>query len=76
MKTLDVGGMIVMYNLVIGVLVMLSSEKLGAFAGHLNKTHRSKIARITRVSTLTFGSCVAVLSAGIYVAVYILRIGV
>jgi len=29
MRTIDIGAYFVVYNLVIGVLVMLSSEKLG-----------------------------------------------
>ena len=76
MKTLDVGSMIVVYNFVIGILVMLSSEKVGSFAGSINRAHRESIARLTRVSTFTFGAVVAVLSAGIYIAFHTLKIGV
>lgn len=68
--------MIVVYNLVIGVLVILSSQRIGAFAGHLSKTYATKIDRLTRVSVFTFGTCVAVLSGTIYVAFHLLRIGI
>lgn len=76
MKTIDYSGMIVTYNLVIGVLLMLASDKVGYYAGHVSKPHRATVARFTRLSTLAFGSCVAALSAFIYIAFHILRIGV
>ena len=76
MKTLDVGAMIVGYNFVIGILVMLSSQKLGAYAGYVNRTHRQQIARYTRISAFGFGACVAALSAFIYVTFHVLKIGV
>ena len=76
MKTIDLGAIFVTYNFIIGVLVMLSSEKLGAYAGYLNKSYRTKLVRLTRISTFAFGACVAVLSGSIYVAFHLLRIGV
>lgn len=76
MKTVDFSSMIVLYNLVIGVLVMLSSEKVASLAGHLNKAHHEKVVRLTHTSIFTFGTCVTVLSAGIYLAFHVLKIGV
>jgi hypothetical protein len=76
MKTVDFSGMIVLYNLVIGILIMLSSEKLASLAGLLNKSGTAKIARLTKVSSFTFGASVAALSAGIYISFHIFRIGV
>ena len=76
MKSFDVSAMIVGYNFVVGVLIMLSSEKLGAIAGHASKLYEVKIARFTRISVLTFGSTVAVLSAMIYILFHWLKIGV
>lgn len=64
--------MIVVYNFVIGVLIMLSSEKLGVYAGHINKAYGTRIARLTRVSTFTFGACAAFLSGSVYLAYSIL----
>ena len=75
MKTVDYSAMIVGYNFVVGVLVMLSSQKIGAYAGYVNKAHADRIERYTRLSTLTFGACVAALSTWIYLAFHILRIG-
>ena len=76
MKTLDVSGVIVVYNFVVGVLMMLSSEKIAILAGHFNHSHGARISRITYITLFTFGSCAAVLSASIYVAFHWLRIGV
>jgi hypothetical protein len=75
-KVIDVSAIIVSYNFVIGVLLMLSSAKLGAFAGHVNKAYGEQIARYTRLTTFSFGACVAVLSAFIYVAFHTLKIAV
>lgn len=68
--------MIVGYNFVVGILIMLSSEKVGAFVGNVNRAHRERVARLTRVSSITFGATVAALSATIYVLFHLLRIGV
>ena len=76
MKNFDFGAMIVVYNLVIGVLIMLSSEKVSSLAGSINRSHSGSIARLTRVSTFTFGAAVTVLSATIYIAFHLLKIGV
>ena len=76
MQTLDISAIIVGYNFVIGVLIMLSSEKVGVFAGSINRVHRESIARVTRLSTFTFGAAVAVLSAGIFILFHTMRIGV
>jgi len=73
-KTVDLGLYIVVYNFIIGVLVMISSEKLGIYAGHLMRSRRVQLARLTRIGTFTFGACVATLMAGIYVAGYVLRL--
>ena len=76
MKDFDISSMIVAYNFVIGVLIMLSSEKVGSLAGSVNRYHRDTLIRMTRVSTFTFGAAVTVLSATIYVAFHLLKIGV
>ena len=76
METIDLGSIIVSYNFVIGVLIMLSSQKIATLAGNVNKAHRMQIVRMTHVSTFAFGASVAVLSGAIYVAFHLLRIGV
>jgi energy-converting hydrogenase Eha subunit A len=75
MDTTDYSSMIVTYNLIIGILVMLSSEKLGTYAGGLYHARRERIARLTSVSTFAFGTCVATLSAAILLLFHVLRIG-
>jgi hypothetical protein len=76
MKAIDIGAYFLIYDFIIGVLVMLSSEKLGGYAGCLNKSHRKTIARLTQVSAFAFGACVAVLCSGIYIVFYTLRLGI
>ncbi len=68
--------MIVTYNFLVGVLVMLSSEKVASYAGYLNKPYQEKIVRVTFVSAFTFGTCLAVFSGLIYVLFHLLRITV
>ena len=75
MKTVDLGAIVVGYNFVIGVLVMLSSQKVGTYAGYVNKAHRTQIVRLTHVSTFTFGACIAAVSGFIYLVWYLLKIG-
>ena len=76
MKTIDLGAIMVGYNLVIGVLIMLSSEKISSLAGSINRGHSGTIARLTRVSTFTFGAVVTASPATIYIAFHLLEIGV
>jgi hypothetical protein len=74
MKNIDVSAMIVSYNFVVGVLLMLSSEKVGTLAGVANKAYRTTIIRLTHVSIFTIGACWAALSGSIYVLWHLLRI--
>jgi hypothetical protein len=76
MKTIDYSGMIVMYNLTIGVLLFLSSEKLGQFAGVLNTAYGPRLNRITLVSFRALGGTWAMLSGAIYLGVHVLKLGV
>ncbi len=76
MRSVDFSSVIVGYNFVIGVLIMLSSQKLASYAGHFNRNYRQKIVRLTHVSTFAFGAVVAALSGIIYVAFHMLRLGV
>ncbi len=71
MKTIDFGAYIVLYNLVIGVLVMLASGKIASYAARFSV----KFGRYTKVSVFTFGSCVAAVSGSVYLAFHVLRIG-
>ena len=76
MKTIDLGVYFMVYDFIIGVLMMLSSEKLGGYAGCLNKSHRKTIARLTQVSVFAFGACIAVFCVGVYIVFYTFRIGI
>lgn len=74
MKTVDFGAYFVVYNFIIGVLVIIASEKLGVYAGHLVRSRRAQATRLTRVVTFTFGCCVAILAAGTYLAGHISKL--
>ena len=76
MKTIDFGSIIVSYNFVIGVLLMLSSQKVATLAGNVNKAHRTQIVKFTHLSTFTLGATWAALSGFIYVVWHVLRIGI
>ena len=76
MKNFDPSGMIVTYNFVIGVLTMLSSEKLGAAAGKISGGFGKNINRVTYISLFTFGAAIAFVSGVTYIAFHLLRIGV
>jgi hypothetical protein len=72
MKTMDFSTMIVVYNFVIGILVMLASEKIASAAKSLG----ARTQRYAKVSVFTFGSCVAAVSGSVYVVFHLLRFGV
>ena len=75
----DYSSYFVLYNLVIGVLLMISSQRLGEFAGLPFSRRPPQAARVTRIayiSILAFGSTVAALCALIYLLFHLLRIGV
>ena len=74
MKTVDYSLMIVSYNLVIGVLLMLSSEKLGAYAGYFMGAYRERVNRLARIAVLTFGGGVALVSLTVLVLGHLLRL--
>lgn len=75
MKTVDYSSMIVSYNFVVGVLLMLSSQRIATLAGNVNNGHRTQIVRFTQLSTFTLGATWAALSGFIYVVWHVLRIG-
>lgn len=74
MKTINFSLYFVVYNFIIGVLVMIASEKLGVYAGQAIRFQRVKVTRLARTATFTFGACVATLTAGIYLAFYVLKL--
>ncbi|MCM3872104.1 MAG: hypothetical protein ND895_15585 [Pyrinomonadaceae bacterium] len=74
MKIVDLGMYFIVYNFIIGVLVMIASEKLGIYAGHLAGSRRVRAARLTRLTAFTFGAAVAILMTGIYLAGYVFKL--
>ena len=76
MNNVDFSGYIVIYNLVIGVLLILSSDKVGTIAGSVSGSYRQSVARVAKVSTCALGSTVTALMAFIYVAFHLLKVSV
>ncbi len=76
METVDFGAYFVVYDLIVGVLLMVASEKVGVYAGYLGRGQRATVARITRIATFTFGATVAVLAGSIYLFFHLLKLGV
>ncbi len=76
MKTVDFGSTIVIYNIVIGALLMLSSKTVGSLAGNLGGVLGPRTERYTYLSTLTLGGCIAFVSAFVYIVFWVFRFGV
>jgi hypothetical protein len=74
METVDFSLYIVGYNFIIGILIMLASEKIGSYAGYFFGSYKKQAARVTHTAALAFGCCVAVLSAAIYLFGHILSV--
>lgn len=74
MQAINFSLYIVVYNFVTAALLMIASEKIGAFAGYFGGSYRERISRLTRIGVLTFGACVAFISFGVYVAFYLLKL--
>ena len=75
MRTADVSTYIVLYNMVIGILIVLASEKIASFALQAGPRSGPTLQRYVRTGMLTFGASVATLSAAIYVLFHVLRLG-
>jgi hypothetical protein len=74
MQTINFSFYILTYNFIIGILLMLASEKIGTYAGHFMGSYKQGISRATRIGIFTFGVCVALLSFGVYIASYVLKL--
>ena len=74
MKMVNFSLYIVVYNFIIGVLLMIASEKLGVYASQLTRSRNVQAARLTRTASFTFGACVATLSAGVYLAFDVIKL--
>lgn len=76
MRTIDLGALILGYNFVIGILLMLSSNKIASYAGRISTAFGGGLKRYTQVATVAFGATVASLSGAIYLFFHVLRIGI
>lgn len=74
MKTFDLSLYIVSYNMVIGVLLILASEKIGVYAGYFAGAYKEKVNRLMRIGVSTFGGCAALISGFVLFFGHILRV--
>lgn len=74
MKIVDLGLFFIAYNFIVGVLLMIASEKLGVYAGHLVRSRRAQATRLSRLATFTLGACLVLLTAGVYLVGYLLKL--
>jgi hypothetical protein len=74
MQPINFSLYIVVYNFVIAVLLMIASEKIGAYAGYFAGSYKARISRLTRIGFFTFGTCVAFISLSVYIAFYVLKL--
>ena len=75
----DASPYIVIINFLIGLVLMLSSGKVGEFAALpfcRRPQEAARVMRFTYLAVLTFGAATAALMAGIYLIFHVLRIGV
>ena len=75
----DLSSYFVIYNFIIGVLLMLSSDNLGRFAavpfGKI-PSRAIRVQRIANIAVMAFGATVAAFCGFIYLLFHLLRIGV
>jgi hypothetical protein len=74
MRVIDHSIYIVTYNFVIGVLLMMASEKIGAYAGYFTGSYQPRISRLARIGVLTFGAGVVAVCLIAYVAGHLLNL--
>lgn len=75
----DLSPYIVIINFLVGVILMLTSGRLGEFAAvpfSRRPQEAARVMRITYISVLTLGATTATLMAGIYLLFHLLRFGV
>lgn len=67
MREANIGYYLLTYNLIVSILLMLASEKIGHFAGLPFGRYGKTAARYTSLSVFTFGATVAVLMGSLVV---------
>ena len=58
----DLARVLLTYNLLVGVLLIVASEKLGVMASGVLSMKKPRVARLTSLSCATVGACLVVLS--------------
>lgn len=58
----DIVRVLLTYNLLVGALLVVASEKLGVMTASVLRVKRQRVARLTHVSYATLGACLVALS--------------
>ena len=58
----DLARVLLTYNLLVGVLLVVASEKLGVMAAGVLPVKKQGVARLTSLSCTTIGACLVALS--------------
>jgi len=70
MNKYDFSYMMVTYDIIIGILLMLASGKIGSYATVIGP----KFGRYTKVSVFTLGSCILGVAGPLYLAFYVFHL--
>ncbi len=70
MREYDMGHMMISYDIVIGILVMLASGKIGSLATVVG----TKFGRYTEVSVFTLGACILAISGSLYLTFFVFNL--
>ena len=76
MTEFDVGRMVVIHGLIISILLITSSQKLGSYAGVLGFSRRVAVEKYTALAIKTVGIVWALLTGSLLLFSHILRFGV
>lgn len=64
-NTIDFGAIKLVYNSIIGILLLIGSKTIGEYAGWLIRLKPERVSRLTHIATKTFGAIVALLSVSV-----------
>ena len=59
---IDIVRVLLTYNLLVGILLFVASEKLGVMTASVLRVKRQRVARLTYISYATVGACLVALS--------------
>jgi len=67
----DLARVLLTYNLIVGALLIVASEKLGGITAGILRVKRQSVARLTHLSCATVGACLVALSLFVLTLTYL-----